>query len=650
MNRCVTSLPIMLFAGAAYALTPSQWQYRQSLDVPASGLVEVHLPPETLNIAQPDLGDLRIIDPGEHEVPFLIDQPMPRPESTMRPKEFRAEIVSGESRLLMTTGTDLTISGVVLEAPTAATFVKAARVEASSDQKQWQLLSSGAPLFNMGNGAIHLSIAFPKGKWPYLRIIVDDNRTPPIPWTAARLVIAGSSAPTEPVSVKIKSRDENPGSTRLALDLGAANLQIASIRLETPEPVFTRTATVAAAELSEENLHEQPLSSAVLYRVDLNGKIESNLDVPLDKQINGRELVLSIHNGDSPPLLVSDIRAERRITRLLFFAPSAGGYTLLSGNAQCDFPRYDVGQLGDQLRGAAVAQAQVGAVVMSRGWDAAANLPRDLGTGVKIDVAPWNFRKPVQTTRAGLQEVELDAEILARTQSDFRDLRVVSEGTQLPYLIERTSIERTISLNGTSANDPDRPRFSRWQVKLPQSSFPLTRLTCASTSALFERTFRFWEELRDERGDRYPSELGQATWRRLPNQPPEQLQVSLGARPKTDTVLMETDNGDNPPIELHDFHGYYPVTRVIFAAPQSAVALYYGNEQAAAPRYDAKLIAAQLLRSERTSAALGSQEILRSEPLGDTLSRSGRYILWGVLGIVVIGLLILIARILPQPT
>jgi hypothetical protein len=168
---------------------------------------------------------------------------------------------------------------------------------------------------------------------------------------------------------------------------------------------------------------------------------------------------------------------------------------------------------------------------------------------------------------------------------------------------------------------------------------------------LFERTFRFWEELSDERGDQYPHELAQTTWRRVPNQPAGQLAVSFAAPPKSDTVLIETDNGDNPPIELHDFRGYYPVTRIIFASPKSqSVVLYYGNEEAAAPRYDAKLIATQLLRSDRTPAVPGSQEILKSERVTEALTGSARYIFWGVLGIVVIALLILISRLLPETT
>jgi hypothetical protein len=356
-----------------------------------------------------------------------------------------------------------------------------------------------------------------------------------------------------------------------------------------------------------------------------------------------------IDNGDTPPLLISEVRADRRMTRLLFFAPAAGSYSLLAGNSQCDPPRYDLGQLGDQLRRAVAMDGRVSTPVLNPGYDAAANLPQGVVTGAKIEIAPWKFRKPIQVANAGVQQLELDTDVLTRTMSDLRDLRVVSENVQLPYLIERTSIRRTVNLPAANANDRERPTISRWQLKLPQAAIPITRITCVSDSPLFERTFRIWEELTDKHGNNYPGELAQPTWRRVPNQPARQLTASFERPPRSDTILLETDNGDNPPIELHEFRGSYPAIRVIFASTGSQpIALYYGNDEAAAPRYDAKLMAAQLLHSERMAAALGPQETLNSERVTEMLSGSARYIFWGALGIVVIVLLLLISRLLPK--
>ena len=115
---------------------------------------------------------------------------------------------------------------------------------------------------------------------------------------------------------------------------------------------------------------------------------------------------------------------------------------------------------------------------------------------------------------------------------------------------------------------------------------------------------RLWEEVTDERGDKFASDLGHVTWDQTPDSPKRDLVIKLNARPQSNTLFLETDNGDNPPIELHDFRSYYPVTRVLFkATPDAAqpVWLYYGNPDATAPRYDLTLVAGELLKAERST-------------------------------------------------
>jgi hypothetical protein len=129
--------------------------------------------------------------------------------------------------------------------------------------------------------------------------------------------------------------------------------------------------------------------------------------------------------------------------------------------------------------------------------------------------------------------------------------------------------------------------------------------------------------------------------------------IDLAARPKSDTLFLETDNGDNPAIELRDFRGYYPVTRVVFKAapdPSQPVWLYYDNLDATAPRYDLTLVASELLKAERSTIAAGPAENLSPKPslVGQTLTGSTRYIFWGALALVVIVLLAIMSRFLPK--
>jgi hypothetical protein len=642
-----------LFAGSLGALTPNEWRFSQSIDVPASGLIRINLPTETLDASRPDLGDVRILDSAGREVPYLIDRPMPRRESALRSQELRTALEPTATRITLTTGTKSLLKGVTFETPPDVEFIKAVQVEGSHDGQQWRQLTTGKPIFKMTGGAGNLDVSFPAGVWEFLRLTIDDSRTAAVPFTGVQLRVAETKAPVEPLPISIKSRDESPGVTRLGVDLGATNLTVASLRIKTPDRLFARLVAIAIPELTDGSIREQTLRTGSIYRVDLNGKIESYLEIPIDTQIRGRELIVLIDNGDSPPLVIDAVDADRRVTQLIFLAREQGRYQLLSGNPQCSTPRYDLSELGDQLKSAAAIELRPAALFEIPDYKPLDNLAALPLMGGRIDLAAWKFRNPVQVSKAGAQQIELGPDVLARAAPDQRDLRIVTEDRQLPFLFERTSISRSVPLPQIAADDPKKPRLSRWSLRLPQAGTPITRVTCASGSALFQREMRLWEEVADERGDIFPRELGRANWKKAPNQAAQEFAIQLEVTPRSGTLFLETDNGDNRPIELHDFRGNYPVTRVVFKAASDftqAIWIYYGNPSAAFPRYDVTLVADQLLRADRAAATLGPQDGTgsKTEPITQTLSGSARYIFWGILGLVVAGLLLLISRLLPK--
>jgi hypothetical protein len=611
------------------------------------------LPAETLDASRPDLGDVRILDGAGREVPYLIDRPMPRRESALRSQELRTALEPTATRITLTTGTKSLLKGVTFETPPDVEFIKAVQVEGSHDGQQWRQLTTGKPIFKMTGGAGNLDVSFPAGVWEFLRLTIDDSRTAAVPFTGVQLRVAETKAPVEPLPISIKSRDESPGVTRLGVDLGATNLTVASLRIKTPDRLFARLVAIAISELTDGSIREQTLRTGSIYRVDQNGKIESYLGIPIDTQIRGRELIVLIDNGDSPPLVIDAVDADRRVTQLIFLTREQGRYQLLSGNPQCSTPRYDLSELGDQLKSAAAIELRPAALFEIPDYKPLDNLAALPLMGGRIDLAAWKFRNPVQVSKAGAQQIELGPDVLARAAPDQRDLRIVTEDRQLPFLFERTSIYRSVPLPQIAADDQKKPRLSRWSLRLPQAGTPITRVTCASGSALFQREMRLWEEVANEQGDTFPRELGRASWKKAPNQAAQEFAIQLEVTPRSGTLVLETDNGDNRPIELHDFRGNYPVTRVVFKAASDftqAIWIYYGNPSAAFPRYDVTLVADQLLRADRAAATLGPQNGTgsKTERITQTLSGSARYIFWGILGLVVAGLLLLISRLLPK--
>ena len=648
----IVAWTIVVVAQTCPAFDPNGWRNTQAFEVPAKGLVRVNVPAATLDAAQPGFEDLRIVDSTGNQIPYLIERLLPDPESRLRPTEFRSTIENGVTHLNLKTGTSAPIIGLSLETP-ATRFMKAADVEGSNDGNTWTKLAGGDSLFQLPSGATKLRVSFPEGAWEFLRITIDDLGSPVVPFTGAHLHKARTTAPAETVAVTIKSRDESPGTTRLALDLGAANLTLGSLRIESNEPVFTRAVTLAVPQIGDDGIRERNIADAVIYRVNVNGKNEARLEIPLESQIDTRELLVLIRNEDSPPISIDGVRADRRLVRLTFFANQPGQYSLLSGNSQSTAPRYDLSALSGKLRNATATEVVPSALGPNPNYRTPEALAAVKLTGAQIDLAKWKFRKPLPVTQNGVQQVQLDPESLARSQPDQRDIRVVRGEYQLPFLFERTSLSRPVNLGAAAANDPKKPTLSHWSLKLPQPRVPITRLVCTSSSPLFHRQMRLWEEVSDERGDKFASELGRATWDQTPNSPQRDLVIELNTRPQSDTLFLETDNGDNPAIELRDFRGYYPATRLVFKAtpdPAQPVWLYYGNLDATTPHYDLALVAGELLKAERTTVTAGPEENLspKSSFVGQKLTGSTRYIFWGALALVVIVLLAIMSRFLPK--
>ena len=671
---CQLLVVIFIFLAAfsvSSASLPADWQHEQPFNVPASGLVKLGLPVETLDAARPALEDLRLYDDAGNEVPYLIERPVPVTKIVQNVKSFHVSLTPSNTVIVLETGLaqqrysqptpsgtgimeiirPQLLDGVTLETP-AGSFLKPVRVEGSTDLKRWQILEQGQPIFRQPDGVNRLHVSFPAGTWPWLRLTVDDQRTPPIPFTGAHIRVSVTEpAPTSWLPVTIAERNENPGETRLALNLGAANLSLTAVQIETAEPLFTRHVTFAVPQVMEDTIHEQTIGQGVIYRVAIEGQpAAENLLAPLESQVRSRELLLFVHNQDSPPLPITAVRLERRPVYLVFLARQAGVYHLLTGNGQCAAPRYDLAALDMNLKSVAVAPIQLPPPANNPDYRAPEVLPGIEGTGTALDVTAWKFRQPVKLTRDGAQQLELELDVLAHAQPGFQDLRLLRGSNQVPYIIERTSISRSLAPTVTATNDTKDPKLSRWILKLPQSNLPVTRLSCVTETPLFQRELTLYEERTDERGEKYRHPLGGTSWVQKPDRKSREFFLTLDSPPQSDTLFLETHNGDNPPITLEKFQFFYPATRILFkAGPDDELFLYYGNPRVASPSYDLSLVAGQLLSADKAIASPGAeQQLLKSSWREHEIPGQGGVVFWGILALVVVVLLVIISRLLPK--
>ncbi len=656
LRRLIAAAALFVTLAPLRALEPNEWRSRQPLAVERPGAIKVTLPPATLDAAQGQLEDLRLLDPAGRETPFVLQRPTILPPATIaEPATFRATLGDASTEVVLSKSTAQPIDVVTLLSP-AANFIKPARVETSTDGRTWRVQREGAPFFRQfGVEQLRFEISDPAAMW--VRITLDDSRSRPVPVTGARLSFPPGTDAREraPLPARIAQREEYAGETVFTLDLGARHVPLADLEFVTADPLFARNIRVTTRELRDDTAVERTLAIGAIYRVAVDGLAPSaHLQVPLDVTAPERELLVHVANLDSPPLAIDEIRVQQRPVSILFRANAAGTHVLLAGNPDATAPRYDLQALGlarDNTGWTNVAPGTLELNPSYRRADALANTPL---FGAALDPAPWVYRKTVHLATAGVQQLELDLDVLAHAQPGFFDLRLVRDGAQVPYLLERPALSRSTPLAVTPANDPKRPSLSRWQLKLPRAGLPLTRLTLVSPTALFQRRLRLYETIPSDRGNGgYERTLGEADWSRTPNGPSSALTFALqpGVAPTTDTLTLETDNGDNPPLALASAQAAYPVMRLLFKTDFAPLALYYGNRDVAAPRYDLTLVAGQILAAEKNIATLEPEEKARADgwATGVLAGARGGVLFWSGLGLVVIVLLAVVAKLLPKP-
>jgi hypothetical protein len=457
------------------------------------------------------------------------------------------------------------------------------------------------------------------------------------------------------VPAKLERRDEFAGETVLTLTLPGRKIPLTRLDLDVPEALFMRRVTVTVREMSGGILRERTIGEGTVYRVALDGQAaRASLQVPVTASPPDSEVLVHVHNGDSPPLAISGVQAQQAKTELLFLADPAGEYAVLTGNPRVAAPRYDLAAFADDMRQAkanAVALGTVELIPGSRPPDADLGLQiPDMFKAAPIDTAGWKARRAVEIAQPGVQELELDPDVLSRARSDFSDVRLIHDGAQVPYLIEQPDLARALALTPEASPDAKRPSVGRWRVALPNARLPIQRVILSTRVALFQRSVRIYENVQGADGGTYELTLANGDWRRTPEvEDPGTRVFEFTAQPRTDTIWIETDNGDNAPLTLGEAKAIYPVTRLVFRSPATeGVALIYDHKEAKAPRYDLSLISSRLLAATKNRATLGPAD--KAAPSGRYLEAlKGGPIFWGALALLVAALLAAVAKVLPKP-
>ncbi len=637
----------------AWAQLPAEWKNAQTLRIDRAGWVKISLPIETLSAAKPDLEDLRLLDPAGKEIAYLIERPVQAAPAVKQANNLSVTLENTRTVAIFYTGLKAPVGSLTIETP-AKEFIKAVSVEGSSDNGlTWQMLVQNTSIFHRAETK-RLQVTFPAGNRPKLKVIVDDSREQPIPITGISIhAVEKDPAPAEAIPITLTSREENATQSRLTLKLPGDHLTLAALTVETPEQLFTRKVMLQHRAYIDNEIHETILAQSTLYRIAVTGlEPVSCLGFAEDVKVPSRELILTIQNNDSTPLPITAIQGFRRPVYLLFLSSGPMDYRLVSGNPDCPAPRYDLTDLKTTMNAAELTAAVFSPLSINPAWKPPETLPEVGESGTPIDLSKWKYKKPVVISRPGVQRMELDAEVLDLSLPSLQDLRLVKNGRQLPYLIERSWSQRDITPELEKADDPKHPSISRWQLTVPYKRLPLTALECEIGTTFFKRQVTVSEEIPDHRGNLKTVIRGSGIWSRTIGEKKKKLFLPLCSQMVTGRLILTIDNGDNPSLDIKSFRLTYPISRLLFkSSSREDTFLYFGNPAANLPHYDITLIADHFLSAEKSQASLlplDKQEET-SWQKKYRFSEKAIWLFWIALGGLVVGLLVLISRLLPKP-
>ncbi len=613
---------------------------------------------ETAIITKGGLGDLRIYDAANREIPYLlVAPPMPEPrwsEAHLLPVAATKKSSGFEADL----GQSIRIDGLRLNG-IPAPFMKPARLEGSGDRSRWTVLVEEGTLFDLPAERLkRLELEFAPGEYRYLRLTWDDSASARVPLpglAAARLVSAGSLPPPLRTPLQFSRRASEPGVSRYRLHLSGAHLPVTAIELASTGGNVLRQARVSEGRLVDYQMVPDLLGLATLWHTVLGPTTTEELRIPITAP-RGAELELAIKNGDNPPLVLTRISAVFAYLPWIYFeSPGKEPLTACFGNPDLAPPQYDLEASRDAIAKLRTVEAHWGEMHEEKpAAESAASNPLP-AAGALLDVGSLRYARKIPDGKPGLNALLLDPAVLANSR--MSDLRIAgADKRQIPYLIEKQDEPLTVELSSPERTAAPTPRaagrkqssgsVSFYRLRLPYANLPAARLVLTTSARVFRREMGILLEKNpaNERQEPWTHRIASATWNHAdPDTPAPPLLLQLTSMQTTEALLV-VEEGDNSPLPLESASLLLPSYRLRFFRPAGAsLVLYYGDSNLEAPRYDLALLASHLIGEAAEEITFGTENVPVS---GQAAKYAGQTIVfWVILLLAIVVLLALIARL-----
>ena len=347
----VIAAVMTLIVSVAAQTSLSLWPYYVEVTPENSplGMHDMMVPLAIFDKSGAELGDLRLFDSSNREVPYAIRIRRDIDEvDEFEGSLFNQSQVGGSSEVSVDLGEEPDEHNEVEILTSGANFRRQVSIEGSDNRREWRMLNENGVLlsFTSRNNTVESNrLSYPASRYRYLRVRVQrdsltDDRAPQITGVTAMMAVRekGEFATwSVPVPSYQLQRNQGAHASAWTIDLGA-RAPCDRLTLEVDDSSFTRPFQVESVD-DPQNI--RLVASGTLTRH--TGDEGKPLVIVFDEEENVRKLRLQITDYSNPTLNITSIQASAPARQLVYELkePAQGPLRLYFGNASVTAPHYD---------------------------------------------------------------------------------------------------------------------------------------------------------------------------------------------------------------------------------------------------------------------------------------------------------------------
>lgn len=357
---------ILLATTLTLAATPlphawRNWRYSRAIELSATDtarLAAVVVPQDAYQHVQQGLGDIRVIDDGGSEVPFVEYEHEASVSSTTLPTHLiENSFAPGHyTQIVLDDGTKAPFHNSIEINTAESDFIEWVSVEASDDAHVWRIMQERAPIFRFRKESREgtQTVSYSPNNARYLRVrVLDGEKQFPI-YGASITYKTVEPAERERVDATIATDPAAlAGETGWRLDLGTPARNVQEVRFEVGPADFSRAVEIST---SDDGTEWSPFAHGEIYRFQRDGTAEEHLAVDVPGYTTNHYWRIEVVNGNDAPLPGITPSIYMTPTHILFEQQPGRSYRLLYGQSRAAAPQYDLARrIGGKQESAAVA-------------------------------------------------------------------------------------------------------------------------------------------------------------------------------------------------------------------------------------------------------------------------------------------------------